>query len=377
MDINKKKIMPESFNEDILRAISAITYDEKNIVLAGSFIRKSMRDSSDIDISEKFDSRYTDEDVAHALQIIIKKILKHPEYILLDIKSGLNPNFIDKFNHLGYIKNTIIYDYDYKSTLNEIKENKQYIDKKQYHDLIKSMKPDPNLKEYFDMREKIRKIISLRWTPDEVLQGWKYVNEQPYNLSDSIKTFVTKLDMAFINMGFYTEISNIFMTESSSKYGLTFLPITPNIQNYDEAIKYNLLEFLVHGKYLKALKRLYSLGLQKKDMKLIHQLFPILTSNVGILNKSNSIIKTCIDIISKYGLKYNNEIKLQLNNLKVFLSNIYQFDFDELNVDKQLDEKPSINKLEKLSDKLDEIVNKETKILINENNIIVHKQYVL
>jgi hypothetical protein len=112
-------------------------------------------------------------------------------------------------------------------------------------------------------------------------------------------------------------------------------------------------------------------------MKLIHQLFPILTSNVGILNKANSIIKTCIDIIDKYGTKYNDEIKLQLNNLKVFLSNIYQFNFDELKVDKTLDEKPSINKLEKLSDKLDEIVNKETKILINENNIIVHKQYIL
>lgn len=377
MNINKEKIIPESFNEDILRAINAITYDEKNIILAGSFIRKSMRDSSDIDINEKFDSRYTDKDIAHALQIIIKKILKHPEYILLDIKSGLNPNFINKFNHLGYIKNTIIYDYDYKSTLKEIEENKQYIDKKQYYDLIKSIKPDPNLKEYFDMREKIRKIISLRWTPDEVLQGFKYVNEKPYNLSDSIKTFVTKLDMAFINMGFYTEISNIFTTESSSKYGLTFLPITPNIQNYDEAIKYNLLEFLVHNKYLKALKRLYSLGLQKKDMKLIYQLFPILTSNVGILNKANSIIKTCIDIMDKYGSKYNNEIKLQLNNLKVFLSNIYQFDFDELKVDKKLDEKPSINKLEKLSDKLDEIVNKETKILINKNNIIIDKRYIL
>jgi hypothetical protein len=377
MDINKKKVIPESFNDDILRAISAITYNEKNIILAGSFIRKSMRDSSDIDINEKFDNRYTDKDIAKALQTIIKKILKHPEYIILDIKSGLNPNFINKFNHLGNIKNTIIHNFDYKSTLKEIEDNKQYIDKKQYNDLIKSMKPDPNLKEYFDIREKIRKIISLRWSPDEVLQGWKYVNEQPYNLSDSIKTFVTKLDMAFINMGFYTEISNIFTTESSSKYGLTFLPITPNIQNYDEAIKYNLLEFLVHGKYLKALKRLYSLGLQKKDMKLIHQLFPILTSNVGILNKANSIIKTCIDIIDKYGTKYNDEIKLQLNNLKVFLSNIYQFNFDELKVDKTLDEKPSINKLEKLSDKLDDIVNKETKILINENNIIVHKQYIL
>jgi len=377
MDINKKKIIPESFNEDILRAISAITYNEKNIIFAGSFIRKSMRDSSDIDINEKFDNRYTDKDVAHALQMIVKKILKHPEYMILDIKSGLNPNFINKFNHLGYIKNTIIHDFDYKSTLKEIEENKQYIDKKQYNDLIKSMKSDPNLKEYFDTREKIRKIISLRWSPDEVLQGWKYVNERQYNLSDSIKTFVTKIDIAFINMGFYTEMSNVFTTESSSKYGLTFLPITPNIQNYDEAIKYNLLEFLVHNKYLKALKRLYSLGLQKKDMKLIHQLFPILTSNIGILNKANSIIKTCIDIMDKYGPKYNNEIKLQLNNLKVFLSNIYQFDFDELNVDKKLDEKPSINKLEKLSDKLDEIINKETKKMIKENNIIINKQYIL
>ena len=83
----KKKIIPDSFNNEIRQAINTISYNPKNIILAGSFIRKSFRDSSDIDICEKFGNN--DEQVASALQDIIKKILHNKDYILLDINVEL------------------------------------------------------------------------------------------------------------------------------------------------------------------------------------------------------------------------------------------------------------------------------------------------
>ena len=106
----KKKIIPDSFNKEVINAINTITYNPKNIIFSGSYVRKSFRDSSDIDICENFGKN--DEQVASALQDIIKKVLHNKEYILLDIKCGIDPIYKNSFKHLGYIKNTEIIDYD-------------------------------------------------------------------------------------------------------------------------------------------------------------------------------------------------------------------------------------------------------------------------
>ncbi len=73
-------------------------------------------------------------------------------------------------------------------------------------------------------------------------------------LKSSISTFLTKIDMALIYNGFYTEISNVFSNASSLKDGLSFLPITPNQAKYQEAIKYNLLELLEKKKNYTSVK---------------------------------------------------------------------------------------------------------------------------
>jgi hypothetical protein len=108
------------------------------------------------------------------------------------------------------------------------------------------------------------------------------------------------------------------------------------------------------------------------------KLYPILISNVAILNKANSILKTFISIIEKYGNKYNNEIRQQLNNLKVLISNIYEFNFNEMEIDKVFDNKNvSLKVLENVSDKFDNVINKQTNKLIDEYKITIPKKYLL
>ena len=374
-DFLKKKIIPNSFNSEIIKAVKTITYNEKNIIFAGSFIRKSFRDSSDIDLAETFD---TDKQTLKGLQEIIKKILANKEYILLDIKSGLNPYFKNAFLNLGYIKNQEIHEFNHEKTINEIHYFKNYIDKDDYNELLKLCQKNISLKNYFDLCEKIRKIITLRWEAKEILQGYKIIHNQPISLISTLSTFIVKIDMAFSFNGFYTEISNVFSNKSALKYGRTFPPITPNPDEYSYCIKYNLLEFLTFNKPLKALKRVYTLALTDDDKKLLHKLYPILISNVAILNKANSIIKTFISIIEKYGNKYNNEIRQQLNNLKVLISNIYEFNFNEMEIDKVFDNKKvSLEVLENVSDKFDNVINKQTNKLIDEYKITIPKKYLL
>ena len=371
----KKKIIPDSFNNEIRQAINTISYNPKNIILAGSFIRKSFRDSSDIDICEKFGSN--DEQVANALQDIIKKILHNKEYILLDIKCGIDPIYKNSFNHLGYIKNTEIIDYNEENTLKDIEKFKDLIPLTDYTELKNLLKKPSNLIGYFDLREKIRKLITLRWTPNEVLNGYKKIDNRVITLISSVSTFITKIDMAFIYNGFYTEISNVFSNASSIKNGLSFMPITPNPAKYEEAIKYNLLELLENKKWLKSLKRVYTLALTDDNKKLLQKLFPILMSNIGMLNKCNSILKTFITIKEQYGNKYNKQIKIQLNNLKSYVANIYEFNFNEKTLDKLFDKSQSVKSLESITDKIDDTVNQQTKILIDKYNIKIPKTYIL
>jgi len=377
-DLLKKKLIPDSFNQEILDAVDVITYDQKQISFAGSFVRKSLRHSADIDIAEDF-GKASSKLLSHALQTIIHKIdvhnKKNPDnkYVLLDVKSGIYPQFIGKFNNIGTIKNGKIIDYDYKITKEDLK----------YTDIVPPKK-FKSLKEYFDFRESVRKVLTMRWSADEIKLGFKNLNGQHYPLSEAVKTFTTKLDMSFICNGFYTEISNIFIDEYTQKHALVFYPISPDVKQYDNAIKYNLMEYLSHHKYLKAVKRMFVIALFKKDNKTIKKIFPLLLSDIGLLNKANSIIKTMISLyeLNKQDVK---ETSFQLDNLKPLISNVYQFEFGEQKIDNIIDnireqlknKKATIDNLEALSKKLDEIINKNTLLYINNNNLTFPKKYLL
>jgi len=377
-ELLKKKIIPKSFNEEILRAVDTITYKQSQISFAGSFVRKSLRHSADIDIAEDF-GKSSNKILAHALQTIIHKIdahnKKYPDdkYVLLDVKSGIYPQFIGKFNNVGTIKNGKIIDYDYKITKEDLK-----------HTDINPPKKFKDLKEYFDFRESVRKILTMRWSADEIKLGYKNLNGQHYPLTEAVKTFTTKLDVSFICNGFYTEISNIFIDEYTQKHALVFYPISPDVKQYDNAIKYNLMEYLSHHKYLKAVKRMFVIALFKKDNVQLKKIFPLLLSDIGLLNKANSIIKTMISLyeLDKQDVK---QTSFQLDNLKPLISNVYQFEFGEEKIDNIIDKirgqlknkKATINNLEALSDKFDEIINKQSIIYIKDNNLTFPKKYLL
>jgi hypothetical protein len=160
--------------------------------------------------------------------------------------------------------------------------------------------------------------------------------------------------------GFYTEISNVFSNKSSIKNGFTFPPITADPKKYNYCIKYDLLQNLVNDKPLKAYKRLYTLAIGENDQRTLNELYPVLTSNIAILNKVNSIIKTHITLIEAHGDKYIDEIKKQLNNLKPLLSFIYEFRFNEKHFDYLLDHTISLNVLEKISEDFETIIRNQT-----------------
>lgn len=383
--INKKKLIPDSFNDEILKAVQLITYDESQITFAGSFIRKSMTYSADIDISETFPKRCTSEHIADALKTIVRKILVSDNYIL-DIKSGYDIAYEPYFNNLGNIKNDKVVGYDAQKTKNDIYEchEKGYIDKDVYDELISLNKnAKTSIMSWLDLHEVIRKLITLRWSPEDVLKGFKQGVNQQIELSTAVNTFVTKIDMVFIYQGFYTEMSNIFMTNYSSKHGLVFYPVSAQPKHYEDAIKFNLFEYVQNKMWLKALKRVFTLALLKNDQKLLKQIAPLLISSIGRLNKVTSIFTTIVDMLEKLSHPPMKMIKTQINNIKPVLSIIYEFPFGEKQIDETLDhicrskKATMIKSINEVNEHCKKVINEQTLQYMKKNHINIPKSYFL
>jgi hypothetical protein len=384
--ITKKKLIPESLDFELNRAIDLITYDRNNIAFAGSFLRKSLYYSSDIDITEEFPKKWSGKKVAEALQNIVRKLLRyHNHFHILDIKCGYNTNFSNYFNmnNLGYIKGEKVVDFNKHQIDNDLQtlidRHVIVLDEDEYSHLFELvLTAQNNLKNWFELREIIRKAITLRWTPQEILDGEK----DNILLSDAVNTFITKIDIAFIYQGYYTEMSNILISKEGTKNGLIFYPFSAQPQHYEDAIKYNLLEYVVDENYLKALKRVFTLALMNDDKKLLKKIAPLLVSDVSRLNKVASILTTHSDMLMKLDPPPVSIIKFQIDSLKSYLANIYMFPFGEKNIDKMIDKitrsKSIVNMIKEIDiiiDKIKKVISDQTEIYIYDNDLSIPKKY--
>ena len=381
---NELKKIKSSYDNDVSKAISLITYDLNNVTIAGTSKLKSMIYSSDVDLFEVFNRNYSSEDIAKALQHIIKKIEKEPKFYIMDIKAGINEKF-NIFHKLGYFKNGQIYDFDYHDTEQKLNYIKNDIDNyDELYDLCQSAK-NGSLSAWLDLREKIRKLFTIRWTPNEILDGYKYVNNQKFYLYQAIPQFVTKIDCVFDFNGILTEISNILISYQSEKNGLNYLPIASDPDMHVDAVKYNIIEYL-HGKhknYLKVLKRIYSMAVNDNDNTLANKIAPILVSNIALLSKVSSILATLIDMLEKLPHPPMNDIRYNIDQCRSKLSNIYQFPFNEKHIDNELIRAQNMNKdntlkcLENIKDLMSKIINSETLKYIKDNRLFpLQKKYL-
>lgn len=370
-----KKILP-SYDNNISKAIETISYDLNNITIAGTSKLKSMIYSSDIDLFETFNRNYSSEDVAQALQSIVRKIEKTPKFYIMDIKSGINEKY-NIFHKLGYYKNGKIHDFDYIDTEQKLNSIKNDIDN--YNDIYNLLQSAKNgsLSAWLEMREMIRKLFTIRWTPNEILNGYKIVNNDKFYLYMAIPQFITKIDCIFDFDGTFTEISNILISYQSEKYGLDFLPIASDPNMHSDAVKYNILEYLYgkHKNYLKVLKRVYSLAINDNNIDLVNKISPILVSNISLLSKVSSILATLIDMLEKLPNPPMKEIRYNIDKCRTKLSNIYQFPFNEKYIDMELVRAQNLNKentvksLENIRDIMNKYINSQTLKYIKENHI--------
>lgn len=380
--ISKKKI-PESQDTDFSNVLKAITYKKKNVNIVGSSVLKAFKYNSDIDLFEYFPRQYSNKDVASALQQIVKKT--QSKYYITDIKSGINEKY-NIFHNLGYIKDGQLLEYDYTITqqsLDSIESDiNNYIELSELNTTTKN----GSVCSWLEMREGIRKLFTIRWTIKQVLDGYQKIDDKIIKLEDCIPQFLTKIDVVFNFNGTYTEISNLLLSYQSEKHAMTFLPIISNMAEAEMGLKYSLYENL-HSKkkkYLKIIKRVFSLAKMFNDVDMMKKITPIFDSNIALLAKVASILETLLLILEKVPDPPMISIRKNIDECKTTLSNIYQFPFKERIIDIELTEALKLSKTQltlKLEDivlVINHIVNNRTQQYIKENRVMpLPKKYML
>jgi hypothetical protein len=164
----------------------------------------------------------------------------------------------------------------------------------------------------------------------------------------------------------FTECSMIYETYIKGK--LITQPPPPVVMSLQE-------DYVYYNKVdpFKALKRLFSLAKVKKEEKVAKELLPILNGDLGRLNLIAGDLKTLGDLLELHGMEAHQSILEQVDMIKGRIGNIYQLKGFLMNEHEVIGEINSIlkapktqvlGKIERLHDRLKEIISKATVIIL-------------
>jgi len=278
----KKRYM---LSENVTEAIKTISYNPDHVFVAGSYQYKSIKYSADIDLSEYFSRNVNNVMFARQLQTVVRRIMKKG-YCITDIKCGVNQRFnVFDIDKLGHLKDRKVVGFDKKATSDSLNEIKQYIKPKRHKYLVKLCNSSPDkIWSWFELRESIRKLLTVRWKPKEIIAGKKKLNDGIILLEDIVFDWITKIDILFLNNdNTLMEMSNVMSSYYAEKHGLIFLPINPDPENALDGIRYNMYEYFVNHNYFKTLKRLFSISILQEKHKLVKTLLGLFTSDTSAL----------------------------------------------------------------------------------------------
>ena len=243
-----------------------------NYKMVGSSATRGMLYWSDIDINNKLHGR------AETLASHFSKVAKiKDDVIWRELKAGLDTRFDTESKLLS-------------SPLITPKEKQK----------IKKLKG-------LEKEEYIRKFYVLRWTRQEVAQGYKELRKGRKLLKDAIQDdTILKLDIIVPMGSDFLDVSEMYVYKQKEQ---------------DESqIRKDLQDDIDYYKStdtLKSLKRLYSLFKLERDSKKMELLNQFFNSWVGALNKCISDLELLQEISKTHNVQSAmDDVKLRLGNIK-------------------------------------------------------------
>ena len=302
---------PEQYSSDVLKILKGISIGIPTVV--GSSADHQIMYSADYDLIEEVILR---RNSSLTFQKKIKKIQKLGK--IADIKIGE----ITEWNLLKkpYIQNGHVKNYNQKDELKHLSSlwAAKIITHDEFMTAEDLLKPHLTAIEFLIARDEMRFGL-LRWTPKEVVQGYKELrDENIIYLQDAFKTKgITKIDLIVWLKNKYVEVSNIILWMKGSK-SYAYIPAIK------KGLAENILEFEAEGNYVKLAKRMLSLAKQYKNHTDINKLTEILNSPLGKLY----LVCADMEVLQEFPSAVKKNKRKELNLLKDDFAKLF---FPELN----------------------------------------------
>ncbi len=243
-----KEKNPNSLSNDIVKIIRLVSTlpDTKPV---GSFLYRIQKYPGDIDMMEQIIKMGSREDAGNLLDKDMRKIMfrlkTRPDVYFADFKAGIDPIFKIDIGRMKNFRSIVGYNRErIMSKINQIYRH-NYLDRPEYDYLRSLIVPKPSLADWANLKDAIRRKYVLRWTPSEIIQGFKRLpNNRVKLFSKAIaEDSISKIDVwAWLNDK-YVEITDYFITYFIPKGKNKTVKIFPSQPEFEYAMKHDATQF--------------------------------------------------------------------------------------------------------------------------------------
>jgi hypothetical protein len=297
----------ESLTPDIKKIMDILTIESKSPPqIVGSFRYKAHEYPSDIDLYEpvhgccNFDT--STKSIAKKIQNMIKKIRENRFTYLGDFKAGIDNRYFIDIGSYDPEKNKLE-GYDQYKIVERIADiyKQRLLTKTEALEIIELVHENPNAYQYQKLRDAIRKYYVLRWTAEELLQGFKILLlGRKITLDEAISQgTVVKIDVWALIDDRFMEITNWFLLVATIDGQNIYLSEKPDM--YQKSLKREILLYKnpMFKKHMKLAKRMWLYAISEQDHYTINKLYPLFSSPMAKMSQIQSEMEILIGMLTK------------------------------------------------------------------------------
>jgi len=318
-DLLAKRKLPQDYASDVLEVLRQMSFTGlKGLELMGSAELKAQLYAGDYDAYEKVQVRSLSA-TARKFQSMIKKLLHSNLTYIGDIKMGS----VEEWKVIGdeaYIQNGQVRGYDPKRIKAKVQAlHDETIISRQERDIAFAMlKPHITPYELLEIKRDLRFNI-LRWTPNEVLKGYKHLQDgRRFTLEDAIVSpTISKLDcISWVQGNRFTEFSVIYEFYKGRKL------LNGEIKNVLQVLKESTYQLYHEKNYYKMAKRLFSIARLERMNSLIPILSNLFNGDLGRLYIVYGDLGTLEYMLENYSRLPRKKVEFELDQFHNRLANI-------------------------------------------------------
>jgi len=282
----------KSLTDNAVETIKTVTAKMKTLPV-GTYKYEIFKYPGDIDLFEKlsFCCSYNEARLrtAHELRKITKKILANKDVIFVELKAGYDIRF--KI-YTGIIENGTIYDFNkviVQRDLNKLLDA-CLLTKEQHNTLTKLC----SVEDVMRLNEELREFWVLRWSSQEILQGFKLLPGKYRLYLDEAVTqgSIVKMDTIAKVDDRYVEVTNFFLVSQIDRFGNKII-LSEELKDYETSLLQDVYKYYETKPY-KAIKRLWMyLAFKKRicDLSIFKDLFD---SDIAFYSQILADVETAI-----------------------------------------------------------------------------------